>query len=147
MLQFAILIRETYNSRYQIFLETPRARVTLALALYHEGLSTKPAADSCTPVESLQTASDLLQELQVETYSSMELQEKIEILLEQMRLLMLVARIKDEQAATTGGLADGEADWVKMRIGGRKVNETFINKPENKVCICLVSVCAVLTLL
>lgn len=116
----------------KIFLETPRARVTLSLALYHEGLASKPAADSPKPAESLQTASDLLQELQVETYSSMELQEKIEILLEQMRLLMLVARIKDEQAATTGGLADGEADWVKMRVGGRKVNEAFINKPENK---------------
>lgn len=63
----------------------------------------------------------------------MELREKIEILLEQMRLLMLVARIKDEQAAAAGGLADGEADWVKMRVGARKVNESFINKPENKV--------------
>lgn len=116
----------------KIFLETPRARVTLALALYHEGLANKPVEGSPTPAESLQTASDLLQELQVETYSSMELREKIEILLEQMRLLMLVARIKDEQAAAAGGLADGEADWVKMKVGGRKVNEGFINKPENK---------------
>lgn len=63
----------------------------------------------------------------------MELREKIEILLEQMRLLMLVARLKDEQAATKGGLADGEADWVKMRVGGRKVNETFLQKPESQV--------------
>lgn len=116
----------------KIFLETPRARVTLVLALYHEGLANSPATDSPKPAESLQTASDLLQELQVETYSSMELREKIEILLEQMRLLMLVARMKDEQAAAAGGLADGEADWVKMRIGGRKVNEGFVNKPENK---------------
>ena len=63
----------------------------------------------------------------------MELREKIEILLEQMRLLMLVARLKDEQAAAKGGLADGEADWVKMRVGGRKVNEGFLNKPESQV--------------
>jgi 26S proteasome regulatory subunit N5 len=96
-------------------------------------LAEKPAADSPKPAESLQTASDLLQELQVETYSSMELREKIEILLEQMRVLMLVARIKDEQAAAAGGLADGEADWVKMKMGSRKVNETFVNKPDNKV--------------
>ncbi|KAG8850824.1 hypothetical protein FRB91_008741 [Serendipita sp. 411] len=116
----------------KIFLETPRARVTLALALYHEELAKKPEKDSPKPAESLQTASDLLQELQVETYSSMELKEKIEILLEQMRLLMLVAKLKDEQAAAAGGLADGEADWVKMRIGSKKVNEGFINKPENK---------------
>ena len=64
----------------------------------------------------------------------MELGEKIGILLEQMRLLMLVAKLKDEQAAAKGGLADGEADWVKMRVGGRKVNETFLGKPENQVC-------------
>ncbi len=63
----------------------------------------------------------------------MELREKIGILLEQMRLLMLVAQLKDEQAAAKGGLADGEADWVKMRVGGRKVNETFLNNPENQV--------------
>jgi hypothetical protein len=125
----------TYHYKRKIFLETPRARVTLALALYHESLAAKPLPGSPKPAESLQTASDLLQELQVETYSSMELREKIEILLEQMRLLMLVARIKDEQAAAAGGLADGEADWVKMRVGGRKVNEGFVNKPENKVCI------------
>jgi 26S proteasome regulatory subunit N5 len=72
----------------------------------------------------------------------MELREKIEILLEQMRLLMLVARIKDEQAAAAGGLADGEADWVKMRVGGRKVNEGFINKPENKVGVRIVLKCS-----
>ncbi|CAG8690614.1 2032_t:CDS:2, partial [Acaulospora colombiana] len=115
-----------------IFLETPRARVTLALALYHEELANKPTADSPKASECLQTASDLLQELQVETYSSMELREKIEILLEQMRLLMLVAKMKDEQAKATGGLTDGEADWVKMRVGARKVNEGFINNPDNK---------------
>lgn len=107
--------------------------MTLALALYHESIAHNPSTDSPPPAESLQTASDLLQELQVETYSSMELREKIEILLEQMRLLMLVARIKDGQAAAAGGLADGEAEWVKMRVGSRKINETFINKVENKV--------------
>jgi 26S proteasome regulatory subunit N5 len=63
----------------------------------------------------------------------MELREKIEILLEQMRLLILVAKMKDDQAAAKGGLADGEADWVKMRVGGRKVNEGFLNKPDNQV--------------
>jgi 26S proteasome regulatory subunit N5 len=120
-------------------LETPRARVTLALALYHEELAKNPAADSPKASESLQTASDLLQELQVETYSSMELREKIEILLEQMRLLMLVAKMKDEQAKATGGLTDGEADWVKMRVGARKVNEGFINKSDNKVGIHIIS--------
>ena len=119
------------------------------MALYHESLAEKPTKDASKPEESLQTASDLLQELQVETYSSMELREKIEILLEQMRLLMLVARIKDEQAAAAGGLADGEADWVKMKVGGRKVNESFINKPENKVrwlwkyCSCSWLVCRI----
>jgi len=40
--------------------------------------------------------------------------------------------MKDDQAAAKGGLADGEADWVKMRVGGRKVNEGFLNKPDNQ---------------
>ncbi|KAF8349715.1 hypothetical protein F5887DRAFT_877458 [Amanita rubescens] len=116
----------------KIFLETPRARVTLSLALYHEGLvaaATTPAAGK----ESLQTASDLLSDLQVETYSSMERREKTEFILEQMRLLVALARLKDTESGKEGkDLGGGEAEWVKAKVGGRKVNEDFLKQEENE---------------
>jgi 26S proteasome regulatory subunit N5 len=33
---------------------------------------------------------------------------------------------------TTGG---GEAEWVKVRVGGRKVNEEFLKEKINEVCL------------
>lgn len=87
------------------------------------------------PNESLQTASDLLSDLQVETYSSMERREKTEFILEQMRLLIAVARSKDAEQDKKGkeSLGGGEAEWVKVRVGGRKVNEEFLKEKENEV--------------
>lgn len=84
----------------------------------------------------MQTASDLLSELQVETYSSMERREKTEFILEQMRLLIKVARQKDaevgaEKAKTS--MVGGEGEWVKVRVGGRKVNEEFLKEKDNEV--------------
>lgn len=116
----------------KIFLETPRARVTLLLSKYHEELADSPNAK--TPKESLQTASDLLSDLQVETYSSMERKEKTEFILEQMRLLIAVAKMKDEAAAKDGkdSLADGDPEWTKVRVGSRKINEDFLKVPENQ---------------
>lgn len=142
-------------STVQIFLETPRARVTLLLARHHERLSQTssktrpPSSGTSTPapsnsLNSLQTAADLMSELQVETYSSMERREKTEFLLEQMRLLVLVARAKDQEAKeikakgikeSKGIVAlDGEQEWVKVRVGGRKVNEGFLSEKGNEVC-------------
>jgi 26S proteasome regulatory subunit N5 len=80
----------------------------------------------------MQIASDLLSDLQVETYSSMERLEKTEFLIEQMRLLVAVAKLKDK-AAGKETLADGEAEWVKVRVGGRKVNEGFLAADGNEV--------------
>ncbi|KAF9477529.1 26S proteasome non-ATPase regulatory subunit 12 [Pholiota conissans] len=117
----------------KIFLETPRARVTLLLAHYHEQLSISPTAKA--PKESLQTASELLSDLQVETYSSMERREKTEFILEQMRLLIAVARQKDAEVEGKEGkesLGGGEAEWVKVRVGGRKVNEEFLKEKDNE---------------
>ncbi|CAE6470744.1 unnamed protein product [Rhizoctonia solani] len=111
----------------KIFLETSRARVTLALALHHERLATQ-ASDPAEALKSAQTASDLLSDLQVETYSSMTRREKTEFLLEQMRLLVLVANMKAE----AGKSQDGEAEWIKVRVGGRKVNEAFLKEAENE---------------
>ncbi|KAF8642032.1 hypothetical protein AX16_009753 [Volvariella volvacea WC 439] len=117
----------------KIFLETPRARVTLLLSHYYEGLA---ASDDPTqvPNENLQRASDLLSDLQVETYSSMERKEKTEFILEQMRLLIGVARQKDTAAGKAGKdtLGGGEAEWVKVRVGGRKINESFLKEKENE---------------
>lgn len=59
----------------------------------------------------------------------MERREKTEFILEQMRLLIAVARQKDGKD-TTGG---GEAEWVKVRVGGRKVNEEFLKDKDNEV--------------
>jgi 26S proteasome regulatory subunit N5 len=65
----------------------------------------------------------------------MERREKTEFILEQMRLLIAVARQKDAELGkdgkeTTGG---GEAEWVKVRVGGRKVNEEFLKNKDNEV--------------
>ncbi|KIK70805.1 hypothetical protein GYMLUDRAFT_66019 [Collybiopsis luxurians FD-317 M1] len=130
-LQLVETLREVTEGK--IFLETPRARVTLLLSRYHEDLYAKS-----TSVEekrkSLETASELLSDLQVETYSSMERREKTEFILEQMRLLIAVARQKDDVAKAEGkdSLAGGDAEWVKVRVGGRKVNEGFLKETENE---------------
>ncbi|KAI0095120.1 26S proteasome non-ATPase regulatory subunit 12 [Irpex rosettiformis] len=119
----------------KIFLETPRARVTLLLAHHHESLANSPTPTSPAPKDSKQTASDLLSELQVETYSSMERREKTEFILEQMRLLIMVAREKDAEKGKEGqtnAIGGGEADWVKVRVAGRKINETFLTQKENE---------------
>jgi len=117
----------------KIFLETPRARVTLLLALHHEQQVLSGAAKDSKAT--LQTASDLLSDLQVETYSSMERREKTEFILEQMRLLIKVARSKDADKGkkdAKDALSGGENEWVKVRVGGRKVNEEFLKAKENE---------------
>ncbi|KAF7302732.1 hypothetical protein HMN09_00908100 [Mycena chlorophos] len=118
----------------KIFLETPRARVTLMLAKHHESLA---GTSTKTPVykDNMTTASELLSDLQVETYSSMDRREKTEFILEQMRLLVAVARLKDAEIdAKTGKevMAGGESEWIKVRVGGRKINEEFLKEKENE---------------
>ncbi|KAF8330428.1 PCI-domain-containing protein [Cantharellus anzutake] len=117
----------------KVHLETPRARLTLILSKWHENLfhtdttyTPKPttAISSPSPIsprDSLIAASDLLSELQVETYSSMERREKTEFILEQMRLLV-----------TAVASLDGDAEWLKVRVGGRKVPEIFLTEEGNE---------------
>jgi len=83
----------------------------------------------------MESASELLSDLQVETYSSMERREKTEFILEQMRLLIAVARLKDDSSKDKGtdSVTDGESEWVKARVGGRKVNEEFLKEKDNEV--------------
>jgi 26S proteasome regulatory subunit N5 len=122
----------------QLFLETPRARVTLSLAHHHEALYRNPKPKTAPPRDSLITASDLLSDLQVETYSSMERVEKTKFIPEQMRLLLEVARLKDGESPNAGksdkgALSGGETEWVKLRVQSRKVNERFLKEPGNEV--------------
>jgi 26S proteasome regulatory subunit N5 len=119
----------------QIFLETLRARVTLLLSEYHESLAQSSSSPESSR-DSLQLACELLTDLQVETYSSMEPKEKTKFILQQMRLLVAVARQKD--AALKKDVKDpiggGEAEWIKVRVSGRKINEDFLKIKENEVC-------------
>ncbi|KAJ6520074.1 PCI domain-containing protein [Mycena sanguinolenta] len=117
----------------KIFLETPRARVTLLLSCYHESLADGPS-NTATYKDNMQTACELLSDLQVETYSSMARREKTEFILEQMRLLIVVARLKDAELDKNGKevLGGGESEWVKVRVGGRKINEEFLKEKENE---------------
>ncbi|KZT53784.1 hypothetical protein CALCODRAFT_551438 [Calocera cornea HHB12733] len=102
-MEFVKMLREVTEGR--IFLETPRARLTLTMARHEESLGTK---------EGLEKASELLSELQVETYSSMERREKTDFILEQMRLLAAVG------------------DWSRVKVGSRKINQAFLKEEANE---------------
>jgi hypothetical protein len=108
------------------------------LAHYHEGLATGPP-NTAAYKEQMVTACDLLSDLQVETYSSMDRREKTEFILEQMRLLVTVARLKDAELDKNGKevLGGGESEWVKVRVGGRKINEEFLKEKDKEVRLLL----------
>ena len=66
----------------------------------------------------------------------MERREKTEFILEQMRFLIMTAREKDKEKGVEGkkdAVVGGDADWVKVRVGGRKVSEKFLEEKENEV--------------
>ncbi|KAI5480359.1 hypothetical protein MNV49_000934 [Pseudohyphozyma bogoriensis] len=86
----------------KIYLEVPRARVTRQLS------SIKEAGGDIT------AASDLLQELQVETFGSMERKEKVDFILEQMRLLKL------------------QKDWDKLQIVSKKINVKWLSEEDHE---------------
>jgi len=57
-----------------------------------------------------------MQDLQVETFGSMERREKVDFILEQMRLLKL------------------QGDWEKLAIVGKRINLRWLNdEKENEV--------------
>ena len=111
--------------------------MTLLLSHHHESVASS-SKDTSEASKSMEVASELLSELQVETYSSMERREKTEFILEQMRLLIAVAQRKDTEAKQQeeiNALGGGEAEWVKARVGSRKVSEPFLKEKENEVRI------------
>ncbi len=66
----------------------------------------------------------------------MERREKTEFLLEQMRFLIMIAREKDTEKGVEGkkdAINGGESEWIKVRVAGRKVNESFLTQKENEV--------------
>ena len=70
----------------------------------------------------------------------MDRREKTEFIEEQMRFLIALARLKDEEIGKEGkdSIGGGEAEWVKVRVGGRKVNEEFLKDKANEVRIFII---------
>jgi len=79
----------------KIYVENERARLTHRLSLIHE------ADDNITE------AAKIMQELQVETYGSMERKEKVELILEQMRLCLATK------------------DYIRTQIISKKISTRF----------------------
>ena len=79
----------------KIYVENERARLTHRLSLIHE-------AD-----DNVAEAAKIMQELQVETYGSMERKEKVELILEQMRLCLATK------------------DYIRTQIISKKISTRF----------------------
>ncbi|EIW73687.1 hypothetical protein TREMEDRAFT_71025 [Tremella mesenterica DSM 1558] len=123
----------------KIHLELARARLTVMLASYHESLvataptdlptplvesqteketagessKEKPKKEPVTKRDQLDAAADLMSDIQVETYSSMDKKEKTDFILEQMRLESL------------------RGNWSRVRVGSRKINRVFLKEAES----------------
>jgi len=83
----------------KIYVEVERARLTHKLSLIKE-------ADG-----DITEAATILQELQVETYGSMEKKEKVELILEQMRLCL------------------AKKDYIRTQIISKKISQKFFEDP------------------
>ncbi|XP_066140222.1 26S proteasome non-ATPase regulatory subunit 12 [Euwallacea fornicatus] len=79
----------------KIYVEVERARLTHKLAELREAEG------------NIQEAANIIQELQVETYGSMEKREKVELILEQMRLCL------------------AKQDYIRTQIISKKINTKF----------------------
>ncbi|CAH0564016.1 unnamed protein product [Brassicogethes aeneus] len=81
----------------KIYVEVERARLTHKLAQIREDEN------------DIQEAANIIQELQVETYGSMEKREKVELILEQMRLCL------------------AKQDYIRTQIISKKINTKFFD--------------------
>lgn len=81
----------------KIYVECERARLTHKLAKIREDDG------------DIQEAANIIQELQVETYGSMEKREKVELILEQMRLCL------------------AKQDYIRTQIISKKINTKFFD--------------------
>ncbi|XP_060591983.1 26S proteasome non-ATPase regulatory subunit 12-like [Ruditapes philippinarum] len=87
----------------KIYVEIERARLTRTLAKIREDAG------------KIAEAADILQELQVETFGSMEKKEKVEFILEQMRLCI------------------AKKDYIRTQIISKKINTKFFDDPGTTV--------------
>jgi 26S proteasome regulatory subunit N5 len=87
----------------KIFVEVERARLTRMLSKIREDEG------------KIDEAADILQDLQVETFGSMEKREKTDFILEQMRLLL------------------AKRDYTRTQIMSKKINTRFFKEEENEV--------------
>lgn len=86
----------------QIYVEVERARLTHKLAQMKEEEG------------NITEAANIIQELQVETYGSMEKTEKVELILEQMRLCL------------------AKKDYVRTQIISKKINTKFFDDEKTQ---------------
>merc|ERR1711874_856545 len=86
----------------KIYVENERARLTHRLSLIHE------------TDDNIAEAAKIMQELQVETYGSMERKEKVELILEQMRLCLATK------------------DYIRTQIISKKISIRFFEKSEHQ---------------
>jgi 26S proteasome regulatory subunit N5 len=87
----------------KIYVEIEGARLTMLLAKIRESEG------------KIAEAADILQRLQVETFGSMERREKVDFILEQMRLLV------------------AKKDFVRTQLVSKKINTKFFEKEEVSV--------------
>merc|ERR1711978_290760 len=85
-----------------IYVENERARLTHRLAKIHE------------KDDNVAEAAKIMQELQVETYGSMERKEKVELILEQMRLCLATK------------------DYIRAQIISKKISTRFFENTEHQ---------------
>merc|ERR1719452_355364 len=85
----------------KIYVENERARLTHRLAKIHE------------KDDNVAEAAKLMQELQVETYGSMERTEKVELILEQMRLCLITK------------------DFIRTQIISKKISTRFFEDAKH----------------
>merc|ERR1712095_181221 len=86
----------------KIYVEVERARLTHRLSKMKEAEG------------QVEEASKIMQELQVETYGSMERKEKVELILEQMRLCL------------------ASKDYIRSQIMSKKISIRFFENKDNQ---------------
>jgi len=96
----------------KIYVEIEGARLTKLLAKIREDEG------------KIAEAADILQRLQVETFGSMERREKVDFILEQMRLLV------------------AKKDYIRTQLVSKKINTKFFEKEENAVRLLLRHSCS-----
>ncbi|XP_020856561.1 26S proteasome non-ATPase regulatory subunit 12 isoform X2 [Phascolarctos cinereus] len=97
-----ILLSKRRSQLKQIYVEIERARLTKTLATIKEQSG------------EVKEAASILQELQVETYGSMEKKERVEFILEQMRLCLAVK------------------DYIRTQIISKKINTKFFQEENTE---------------